>query len=136
MKTVVSSTETELITNNNQLLFKNYLEVNADHVNPLLDVTFDGAYILSGDIVAPNPLVKIRLYDDYEYVQKSDTIGIDVFLKADCEECSYERVPFSTGKMTWSADTEKKEFNIDKSIEFRLSDFQLKRPYNFVIKIT
>jgi hypothetical protein len=113
LRTIIESTEKELISTNNQLTFKDYLDVNADNVNPLLDVTFDGTYILNGDIVSPNPLVKMRLYDDYEYLQKQDTIGIEVYLKSPCEECYYVRVPFSGGKMTWSANTEKKEFNIE-----------------------
>ena len=113
LRTIIESTERELISTNNQLTFKDYLDVNADNVNPLLDVTFDGTYILNGDIVSPNPLVKMRLYDDYEYLQKQDTIGIEVYLKSPCEECDYVRVPFSGGKMTWSANTEKKEFNIE-----------------------
>lgn len=113
LKTVVDTGETELISTNNQLSFANYLDVNADNVNPVLDVTFDGAYILNGDIVSPNALVKMRLYDDYEFIKKEDTIGIDIYLKLPCETCEFERVPFSGGKMTWAANTDKKEFNIE-----------------------
>lgn len=113
LRTAVKALENELISTNNQLTFADFLQVNSDHVNPVLDVTFDGTYILSGDIVSPNPLVKMRLFDDNEYLQKEDTIGIDVYMKASCEECDFERVPFSGGKMIWSANTEKKEFNIE-----------------------
>ncbi len=113
LRTLVKANEAEMIVNNNQLNFIDYLEVKSDNVNPLLDVTFDGTYILNGDIVSPNPMVKMRLYDDYEYLQKQDTIGIEVYLKAPCEECIFEREAFSGGKMTWSANVEKKEFNIE-----------------------
>jgi len=38
--------------------------VRADDINPLLDVTFDGIRILDGDIVSPQPVIKIALTDE------------------------------------------------------------------------
>jgi len=113
LRTTVAATETEISMNNNRLSFPDFVDVNADDVNPLLDVTFDGLYILDGDIVSPDPIVRMRLVDNNEYLFKQDTIGIEVSLKVDCEECNYERAPFSGGKITWAPNTEKKEFNME-----------------------
>lgn len=113
MRVSVESSEEELFLNNNRFYFSEFLEVKADVVNPVLDVTFDGSYILNGDIVAPDPLVSMRLTDDYPYIAKDDTIGMEIYLKRPCEECEFERVSFSGGKISWSIDTEKNELNIE-----------------------
>lgn len=113
MRISVESSEEELFLNNNRFYFSEFLEVKADVVNPVLDVTFDGSYILNGDIVAPDPLVSMRLTDDYPYIAKQDTIGMEIYLKRPCEECEFERVSFSAGQMSWSIDTEKNELNIE-----------------------
>ena len=79
-------------------------EVNKDNKNPLLDVTFDGVRILDGDIVSPNPLIRIRLRDDNPFIQKQDTIGLDVRLKRPCEGCNFERIPFSSPDLRWKSE--------------------------------
>jgi pyruvate dehydrogenase E1 component beta subunit len=47
----------------NNSLFQGF-DVRGDTRHPLLDVTFDGRYIGSGDIVAPSPEIVIQLRDD------------------------------------------------------------------------
>ena len=79
-------------------------EVIKDNKNPLLDVTFDGIRILDGDIVSPNPLVRIRLRDDNPFLQKQDTFGLDVRLKRPCEGCNFERIPFSSPDLRWKSE--------------------------------
>jgi hypothetical protein len=60
-----------------QHLFNNFLyrrvRVGADGLNPLLDVTFDGAHIMDGDIVSSRPHISIRMKDDSRYLLLDDT---------------------------------------------------------------
>ncbi|GAB4127860.1 MAG: hypothetical protein OHK0045_17450 [Raineya sp.] len=79
-------------------------EVIKDNKNPILDVTFDGVRILDGDIVSPNPLIRIRLRDDNPFLQKRDTIGLDIRLKRPCENCNFERIPFSSPDLRWKSE--------------------------------
>jgi hypothetical protein len=65
-----------------QLLFNNFLyrkiKVGADGLNPTLDVTFDGAHILDGDIVSSRPLISISMKDDSRFLLLDDTALIRV----------------------------------------------------------
>jgi hypothetical protein len=79
-------------------------EVLRDNKNPILDVTFDGVRILDGDIVSANPLIRIRLRDDNPFLQKQDTIGLDIRLKRPCENCTFERIPFSGNDLRWRSE--------------------------------
>ncbi|MBL3655270.1 putative type IX secretion system sortase PorU2 [Fulvivirga sediminis] len=91
----------------------NYLKVKADNINPLIDVAFDGQYILDGDIVAPSPLISIRLKDENQFIFKNDTSNINVFLRKPCETCVFTRVPFSSGEVHWFPADESNEFRIE-----------------------
>ena len=99
LETVAS--ENELYSFNNRLTLQNAVDVQADNTNPILDVTFDGAYILNGDIVSPDPTILIRLRDDNSYLIKSDTIGLVIELKRPCEGCSFERISFSDQSLNY-----------------------------------
>jgi len=79
-------------------------EVLKDNKNPILDVTFDGVRILDGDIVSPNPLIRVRLRDDNPFLQKKDTIGLDIRLKRPCEGCGFEKIPFSSPDLRWKSE--------------------------------
>ncbi|MDX1903909.1 MAG: transporter, partial [Thermonemataceae bacterium] len=87
-------------------------EVQKDNKNPILDVTFDGARILDGDIVSANPLINIRLRDDNPFLQKTDTLGLDIRLKKPCEDCQFEKIAMSSPDIRWKSENR----NID--IEF------------------
>jgi hypothetical protein len=56
----------------NNFLFRN-LFVGGDKVNPLLDVTFDGVHILSGDIVSARPHILVKLKDESKFLLLNDT---------------------------------------------------------------
>jgi hypothetical protein len=47
--------------------------VERDQRNPILDVTFDGVYIMDGDLVSPQPKIVINLKDENQYLAISDT---------------------------------------------------------------
>lgn len=54
-----------------------------DNENPILDVTFNGFHILSGDLVDPNSEVIITLKDENEYLvmsKESDTSNFGIYL--------------------------------------------------------
>ena len=106
------ASENELNTFNNQLTLPNAVNVQADNANPILDVTFDGSYIMNGDIVSPEPTVLIRMRDDNPFLIKSDTIGIELEFGQLCEGCVFARVNFTDPKVTYSPATESSDFEI------------------------
>ncbi|MCH2231507.1 MAG: C25 family cysteine peptidase [Crocinitomicaceae bacterium] len=63
--------------------FNNLLQipffVNADDVNPILDVTFNGTHILNGDIVDPNSEILITLKDENEFLIMDDVSDTTLF---------------------------------------------------------
>lgn len=52
-----------------------------DHINPLLDVSFDGRHIINGEIVSPNPLIVITSKDENPYLLQNDSSNFEVMLK-------------------------------------------------------
>lgn len=56
-------------------------KVNSDKINPLLDVTFDGAHILNGDIISAKPHVLVTLKDENKFLALNDTSNFAVFIK-------------------------------------------------------
>ena len=64
----------------NNFLFRN-LYVRYDDKNPVLDVTFDGAHILSGDIVSARPMIQIKLKDESKFLLLKDTSLLRVRVK-------------------------------------------------------
>jgi hypothetical protein len=77
----------EVNPNNDQLEkyhFNNLAEirfyVNADNVNPILDVTFDGIHILDGDIVSPETEIVIELTDENLFLALNDTADYAVYI--------------------------------------------------------
>ncbi|MDB5252021.1 MAG: hypothetical protein JWP27_1190 [Flaviaesturariibacter sp.] len=65
-----------------QFHFNNYLYrtfyVSGDTLDPLLDVTFDNAHIVNGDIVAARPGITIKLSDNARFRLLDDTSLVDV----------------------------------------------------------
>lgn len=55
--------------------------VTRDNINPLLDVTFDGADILNGDIVSSKPHVLVTLKDENRFLALNDTSNFKIFIK-------------------------------------------------------
>ena len=98
---------------NNVFDEKSYLTVHEDDINPLIDVAFDGVYIMDGDIVSPSPLISIRLKDENQYIFKQDTTNVNVFLKHPCETCEFQRVSFSSQNMQWFPADNENDFRIE-----------------------
>ncbi len=55
--------------------------VGRDNRNPLLDVTFDGAHILDGDLISPKPEIIVTLKDDNRYLAITDTATFQLRLE-------------------------------------------------------
>ncbi|QDH77833.1 transporter [Echinicola soli] len=98
---------------NNVLDLADYLLVAADDQNPVLDVSFDGVYIMDGDIVSPNVLIAALVKDENETLLKQDTTGVEVHLKRNCETCVFERVAFSDPSLKWFDATENTDFKVE-----------------------
>lgn len=69
---------------NEKYSFNNVLQlpfwVGADNINPIVDITFDGDHILSGDIVSPTPLIEIKIKDENTELSMNDTSIVDIWL--------------------------------------------------------
>ncbi len=105
--------EQELYYDNNNATLTNLLNVTRDNINPVLDVLFDGRYILNGDIVAPSPLINIRLKDENPYIKVADTTQMNVFIKQYCNGCDFRRVSFSSNEVQWTPAGENTDFSVD-----------------------
>ncbi|MEM9325898.1 MAG: C25 family cysteine peptidase, partial [Bacteroidota bacterium] len=111
LRTRVQPEEPELYAVNNAANLSQFARVEPDRVNPVLDVTFDGAYILNGDLVSPTPLINILIKDQNTVLTKTDTTGITVSLRSG-DEGTFERIPFSDPQINWTPATDQEDFTI------------------------
>ena len=99
--------------NNNIIDLQDYLVVEGDDKNPVIDVAFDGQYIMDGDIVSPEPLITILTKDGSPYLKKTDTVGMEIMLKRPCESCIYEKINFSSPQISWTPASEEADFKVE-----------------------
>lgn len=97
---------------NNQLDMGAYFVVEGDNSISLLDVNFDGIYIMDGDIVSPNVMVTALLKNDQTLLYKKDTVGMEIYVKQNCDNCQFSRVNFSNPNLSWSPASEDSEFKV------------------------
>jgi hypothetical protein len=64
----------------NNVFYKNFY-VRGDTLNPLLDVTFDNAHILNGDIVSAKPNILIKLRDEAKWYPIDDPSALKIQVK-------------------------------------------------------
>ena len=114
--------EVEQSYNNNIIDITNALIVNKDTINPIIDVVFDGIYILDGEIVSPSPLISISLKDENKTLLKKDTVGIAVFLGVPCQDCTpddgcqnceFTKINFSDPTVRYFEATENSDFKVE-----------------------
>jgi len=74
--------------------------INQDNINPLLDVTFDGRHILSGDLVSSKPNIYISLKDENEFLALSDTSIFKIFIRYPGQSTSTV-IPFESDVLTF-----------------------------------
>lgn len=99
--------------NNNIIDLQDYLLVEGDDRNPTIDVAFDGQYIMDGDIVSPEPLITVITKDGSPFLKKTDTVGMEIMLKRPCENCSYEKINFSSPQISWTPASEGSDFKVE-----------------------
>ncbi len=77
--------EIEQYYSNNRIFLEGFYEVVRDEVSPAMDVTFDGIYIMDGDVVSARPLIQLELRDNNIFKFKTDTAGVELFLRQDLD---------------------------------------------------
>ncbi|MCK5703517.1 MAG: transporter, partial [Cyclobacteriaceae bacterium] len=109
--------------NNNYINLPDYLIVNKDNTNPILEVTVDGEFIMDGDIVAPSPMIVLRMKDENGTLLKEDTLGVNLYLNEKCEGklCDPSRISFSSPNVIWTPATTENDFMVEYQPE-NLSD--------------
>jgi len=80
----------ELSLQNNSHVFSFF--VVKDQMGPLLDVQFDGRRIFSGEIVKPEPLIRISSKDENRYMLQTDSAKLEVYLRKS-GETEFTRIP-------------------------------------------
>jgi len=91
--------QTEKYNFNNLLSIPFY--VMADEINPVLDITFDGRHILSGDLVSVNPEIFISVRDENHFLLLQDTTGIELYLRPPGENSTETRRWFSSPEFSF-----------------------------------
>lgn len=104
--------------NNNVIRLQSFLDVQRDKVNPNVDVTFDGIYILDGDVVSPTPLINIELRDNNPYLLKTDGTGVEIKLGQVCDDCELELIDVNAPEITIIPATTESNFRIEFSPDF------------------
>jgi hypothetical protein len=106
---LVNNNEVAILLNEDQVLkevsyLNNYIfqsvAVKTDQTNPLLDVTFDGYRIMSGDIVSPKPVIRMVSKDDNKFRIQHDTSTFALFIKKP-NSLDYERIPLDAAVISF-----------------------------------
>ena len=69
-----------------------------DRAGPIIEATFDGQRIADNDVVAPAPIITVRLKDENRILFKTDTMGINLFLQRP-NAPNFERVSFRSSAL-------------------------------------
>lgn len=100
---------------NNVLSLPDYLQVVADNIPPVLNVTVDGRPLRNNDFVSTTPLIVIELVDENAFLLKTDTVGFTLLLGNNCNApaCTFTRIAFSSAQVTWHPATATTPFRIE-----------------------
>ena len=98
---------------NNLIDLGEYITVIPDNTTAILDVSFDGVYIMDGDIVSPSVMITTLLKNEQSLILKRDTLGLEMFLRKQCEGCQFARINFSDPRVFWTEATENSGFRIE-----------------------
>jgi hypothetical protein len=98
---------------NNVLELRDYLNVQREPFDPVLEVTIDGRHVANGDFVSPNPVIRARLWDNNRILFKRDTLGVILLFSDTCQtDCNLRRIWFSNPDVSWSAATDSTDFSV------------------------
>jgi hypothetical protein len=128
---------------NNQIDLGVAFVVEGDNSTSLLDVNFDGVYIMDGDLVSPNVMVTALLKNDQSLIYKSDTLGMEIFMKKNCEGCQFTRLNFSNPNLTWTPASESDDFRVsfipgpleDGIYTLRVANEDSPQPYEITFEV-
>lgn len=128
---------------NNQIDLGVAFDVEEDNSTLLLDVNFDGIYIMDGDLVSPNVMVTALLKNDQTLLYKKDTLGMEIFLKQNCEGCQFSKVNFSNRNLTWTPASENESFRVsfipgplaDGIYTLRITNEDSTEPYEITFEV-
>ncbi len=100
---------------NNFASLLNYLHVEADQTNPVLEVTFEGRQIRNEEFVSSHPFIRIKLIDENLFMLKKDTLGLTILLSNPCSggNCPFKLIPLSSGAVKWYPATLTSDFHVD-----------------------
>ncbi len=104
--------EIEQFTSNNVIRLESFFNVVRDQVNPAMDVTFDGIYIIDGDIVSPSPVVEISLRDNNPFLFKTNLDGVEIKVGQECIGCVLETVDLTGSNVSFTPATEDEDFKV------------------------
>ncbi|OOG73196.1 transporter [Algoriphagus sp. A40] len=118
-------------------------DVEGDNSVSLLDVNFDGIYIMDGDLVSPNVMVTALLKNDQTLLYKKDTLGMEIFLKQNCEACQFNKINFSNPNLTWAPASEDESFRVsfvpgplpDGIYTLRITNEDSPQPYEITFEV-
>jgi len=102
----------ELYYDNNVLVLPDFLNVQGDIFNPVVDVTIDGRYVMDGDYVSANPKIVIKVWDENPVRFKTDTTGMGVFLKYPGDN-DFTEIHFSRTDLEWFPATSVSDFRVE-----------------------
>jgi hypothetical protein len=80
----------ESIYSNNEVNFT--FDVIPDWTAPILTVHVDNRLLSNGDIVSKKPTIAIQIMDENKFLIRTDTTGIEVYIKEDCHTCIESRI--------------------------------------------
>ena len=102
----------ELYYDNNVLVLGDFLSVQGDVFNPVLDVTIDGRYVMDGDYVSASPNIVIKVWDENPVRFKTDTTGVTILLKYP-EATDPVRIYFNRDDVHWFPATTTSDFRVE-----------------------
>ncbi len=108
----------EQFYNNNVIRLESFFNVLRDEVNPNVDVTFDGIYILDGDIVSPKPVISMELRDNNPYLFKTDASDVVIKIGKGCDGCELETIDMASDLVEITPASESTNFRIDFRPDF------------------
>lgn len=120
----------ETYYDNNILPLYEKLNVEADLTGPVLDVTIDGRHLVNGDEVSATPLIRVTVIDHNPFLLKSDTTGVDLFLRwgpcPDGTASCFQRIAFTDPQVSWQPATPENEFQVTYQPNFEKGLYTLR----------
>jgi hypothetical protein len=100
---------------NNVMSLVNYLNVEVDAFDPVLDVTVDGRRLADGDFVSVNPLIVISVWDENNNLLKTDLDGMKILLTYPCgdDDCDPIEIDLGGNEIKWYPATATTPFKIE-----------------------